>query len=205
MLLVIHPLPPPQQQSRMLTWRILWMILPHFLLLVGIPVYTLGNCYSIYITCDWSSHCSGQETTAMLLTFTVILLHQNPEALQRWDSSFSCGVVVLYHDKQITCEGCGSNIWFSVLCAQVEELFTVCKTTPSLILLQSFGGSLRGVRWEAVSDFWGPREDGVPGTGSVGVCVPSPSAALILNDHTYKDGKRKWVEKLGSCWTPSNT
>ena len=82
----------------------------------------------------------------MLLTFTVILLHQNPEALQRWDSSFSCGVVFLYHDKQITCETCGSNIWFSVLCAQVEELFTVHKTTLSLILLQSFGGSLRGVR-----------------------------------------------------------
>ena len=63
------------------------MILPHFLLLVRIPVYIYiyipSETAIVYITCDWSSHYSGQETTAMLLTFTVILLHQNPEVLQR--------------------------------------------------------------------------------------------------------------------------
>ena len=180
MLLIIHPLPSLQQQSRMLTWRTLWMILPHFLLLVRIPVYiyiyTLRNCYSIYnLWLVITLFRSGDYCH-------VVNLHCDFVAPKPWSTA---EVVVLYHDKQITCEACGTNSWFSVLCAQAEELFIILKTTLSLIL-QSFGGSLRGVRWEAVSDCWGPGEDGVPGTGSASVCVPSRSAALILNAHTRK-------------------
>ena len=141
-----------------------------------IYIYTLRNCYSIYnLWLVITLFRSGDYCH-------VVNLHCDFVAPKPWSTA---EVVVLYHDKQITCEACGTNSWFSVLCAQAEELFIILKTTLSLIL-QSFGGSLRGVRWEAVSDCWGPGEDGVPGTGSASVCVPSRSAALILNAHTRK-------------------